>query len=406
MSIEFMNSLLINIDFFKIFINMNSLKKKIGIVGGGQLGKMMILDAKRLGFYVVVLDPSARCPAHSICDEHIVAPFDDEAAYLQLASKVDVITYEFEHINAAILKTLADKGHEVYPSPHSLAIIQDKKTQKDRLVANGIKTPDYVAVSSTQEIYEAGEKFSYPMMLKATLGGYDGKGNAVIKNRESVPEAFDSLGAGRVPLIAEKFCPFEKEVSVLACRDLNGNISVYPVAENIHVDSILDETIVPADITESSREAAMEMAHSVMEVFSDVGMFCTEMFVTKDGDVLLNEVAPRPHNSGHYTIEGCFVSQYEAHIKAITGLKVGDVSLRSPSVMRNILGSGSEGVAVVEGVDKLHTIPLVKLHIYGKEVSKPKRKMGHLTAIASTVDEARAIAKKAYETVRITGLEE
>ncbi len=381
----------------------NPLNKKIGIVGGGQLGKMMILDAKRLGFFVAVLDPSENCPAHSICDVHIVKSFDDIDGYRELADIVDVITYEFEHINSKILQEIENSGHEVYPSPHSLEIIQDKKIQKETLVKNGINTPVFVGVDNIENIKLAGEKFGYPMMLKARKGGYDGKGNAVVKNIECVEESFKTLGSGSVPLMAEKFCPFEKEISVLSCRDKYGKISVYPVAENIHVDSILDETLVPATISEASRVKAMDMAHSVMEIFSDVGMFCTEMFVTKDGDILLNEVAPRPHNSGHYTIEGCFTSQYEAHIKGIVGLPIGDVSLRVPTVMKNILGQGNPGKCQITGEMDLHSDPFVKLHIYGKEESKPKRKMAHITAIGETLEIARERVNTAFNKIKIFG---
>lgn len=384
---------------------MHLLNKRIGIVGGGQLGKMMILDAKRLGFYVVVLDPTKDCPAHSVCDEHIVESFDNKEAYIELSKKVDVITYEFEHINSSILQELENSGHPVYPSPHSLEIIQDKKSQKDLIVKNGIKTPEYMAVNSLESIVNAGKKFGYPMMLKATKGGYDGKGNSLIKSEEMALDSFKALGSGKISLIAEKFCPFEKEISVLSCRDKNGNISIYPVAENIHKNSILDETLVPAKISDESTKSAMNMAYSVMELFSDVGMFCTEMFVTKEGDVLLNEVAPRPHNSGHYTIEGCFTSQYEAHIRAITGLPIGDVSLRTPCVMKNILGSEKDGKAAVIGSEKMLLNPLVKLHVYGKTSSKVGRKMGHLTAIGKTVDEARETASNAFDMIKIIGKE-
>lgn len=382
----------------------NPLNKKIGIVGGGQLGKMMILDAKRLGFFVAVLDPSKNCPSHSICDVHIVKSFDDIDGYRELADLVDVITYEFEHINSKILQEIENSGHEVYPSPHSLEIIQDKKTQKETLVKNGINTPDFIGVDNEEDIKKAGDKFGYPIMLKARKGGYDGKGNAVVKTVESVEESFKRLGSGSVPLIAEKFCHFEKEISVLACRDKFGEISVYPVAENIHVDSILDETLVPASISEESRVKAMDMAYSVMEIFSDVGMFCTEMFVAKNGDILLNEVAPRPHNSGHYTIEGCYTSQYEAHIKGIVGLPIGDVSLRIPTAMKNILGHGNTGKCQITGEMDLHSDAFVKLHIYGKEESKPKRKMAHITAIGETLEIARERVNRAHNKIKIFGL--
>jgi len=380
------------------------LVKRVGIVGGGQLGKMMILEGKRLGLYFVILDPTENCPGSSICDEHIIKPFNDRAAYIELSNKVDVVTYEFEHIDSTILQELVTMGNNVYPSPHSLEIIQDKSTQKKLIVKNNIDTPDFIVVDGVTSIKKAGLKFGYPLMLKATTGGYDGKGNARVNSEEDVDIAYKSLGSGSVTLMAERFCPFEKEISVLACRDINGNISIYPVAENKHVNSILDETIVPATISKESESKAMEMAHSVMELFSDVGMFCTEMFVTKSGDVLFNEVAPRPHNSGHYTIEGCFTSQYEAHIRAIVGLPVGDVSLRSPSVMRNILGSGKAGKTMVIGESQILKDPFVKLHIYGKEYSKVNRKMGHITAIGKNIEDAQFRAATAFNNIKIVGV--
>lgn len=382
---------------------MDHLNKRIGIVGGGQLGKMMILEAKKLGFYIVVLDPSIDCPASSICDEQIVCTFDDPKGYLTLSNKVDVITYEFEHIDSSILLDLQKNGESVYPSPKSLKIIQNKRTQKELLLQNGIKTPRFISVSSIAEIKKAGDSFGYPMMLKATTGGYDGKGNSVIKTEDNIEDSFKDLGSGKIELIAEEFCPFVKEVSVLSCRDLNGNISVYPVAENEHKDSILDETLVPADISKDSYRNAMDMAHKVMEIFADVGMFCTEMFVTENGDVLLNEVAPRPHNSGHYTIEGCYTSQYEAHIRAITGLPIGSVDLITPCVMKNILGAENPGKSKVSGEFEALKDPFVKLHVYGKTESKPKRKMGHITALGKNIEEARERVRKAFKYIEITG---
>lgn len=379
---------------------MNNLKKKIGIIGGGQLGKMMILDAKRLGFYVVTLDPTPNCPSHSISDEHIVAAFDDQAAISLLASKVDVITYEFEHIGVDALQKLEDTGHIVYPTVSSLRIIQNKFTQKEALLSKQIPVPAFKKVNSIEDIEKVGNEFSYPMMLKTCTGGYDGKGNAVIKDSSDIVNAFKALGEGKLPLMVEKFVPFSMEISVLACRGIDGNIVVYPVGENIHVDSILDETIVPARISETCTKKAMDVAREVMEVFAGVGMFCVEMFVTSDEQVLVNEVAPRPHNSGHYTIEGCLTSQFEQHIRAVTGLPFGDVSLRCPTVMRNLLGEG-DGITLVEGIEKVYERTNAKVHLYGKETVKPKRKMGHLTVCAKTIEEARREAKEAKDLIRI-----
>lgn len=382
---------------------MNSLDKKIGIIGGGQLGKMMILDAKRLGFEVVTLDPIENCPSHSISDEHIVASFHSKEAYKELAEKVDVITYEFEHIHADFLEALEKEGHKVYPTAKSLKIIQDKFSQKSLLKEAGILTPEFIKINGLEDLKSAGEKFGYPFMLKATTGGYDGKGNAVVKTPSDIEKQYEVLGAGEVPLMAEKFLNFKKEISVLACRGIDGKIAIYPVAENIHVNSILDETIVPAAINQVSKTKAMEMAHNVMEIFDGVGMFCTEMFVDEDGEIYLNEVAPRPHNSGHYTIEGTLTSQYEQHIRAIVGLPLGDVQLRSPIVMKNILGTEKEGKTLVKGIEKTYENPRVKVHIYGKKISKVGRKMGHLTVIGDTVEKVRKEARVAHNSIKIVG---
>ena len=381
-----------------------NIHKKIGIIGGGQLGQMMILEAKKMGFYITVLDPTLNCPAHTIVDEHIVADFEDEKAIRLLAEKSDVITYEFEHINAQVLKQLEAEGKKVYPTATSLEIIQNKFSQKSLLKKDGIPVPDFMAVSSPAEILAAGKEYGFPLMLKACTGGYDGKGNYVVKNENDCENGYKELGGGTLPLMAEKFYPFIMEISVLACRAINGDIKVYPVAENIHKDSILDKTRVPASISSKTTENAMNLAKRVMEVFEGVGMFCVEMFVDKDGNVAINEVAPRPHNSGHYTIEACVTSQFEQHIRAVSGLPLGDPSLVRPVVMRNILGEeGSSGKAVVEGADEALAIPGVTLHVYGKETSKPKRKMGHLTATAATLEEAEKNADMAKDFIKIKG---
>lgn len=383
---------------------MNILKKRIGIIGGGQLGKMMILDAKRLGFYCITLDPTPDCPSHSISDEHIIAAFDDEKAIRQLAESVDVMTYEFEHIGVQILEKLHDEGEEIYPTPKSLAVIQNKFTQKTALLNAGIPVPDFVGVQSPGDIKKVSEDYGYPMMLKTCYGGYDGKGNALIRSEDQILSAFESLGAGKLPLMVERFVPFEKEISVLACRGIDGRTAIYPVAENIHKDSILDTTLVPASVSTESTSEAMKLAEQVMDVFHGVGMFCVEMFITHSGEVSINEVAPRPHNSGHYTIEGCLTSQFENHIRAITGLPLGDVSLRSPSVMRNLLGTvGYEGETEVVGLKATYVEPMVKVHIYGKSESKAYRKMGHLTAIGDTLEAAKLKADLAFEQISIIG---
>ena len=385
---------------------MENIHKKIGIRGGGQLGQMMILEAKKMGFYITVLDPTLHCPANTLVDEHIVADFEDEKAIRRLAEKSDVITYEFEHINSKVLKELEKEGKKVYPTASSLEIIQNKYSQKCLLKENGIPVPDFIEIRNVEDILTSGKKFGYPMLLKAATGGYDGKGNYVVKNADDAENGYKFLGNGSLPLMAEKFFPFTMEISVLACRSIDGDIKVYPVAENIHFDNILDKTKVPAGIDDATTKKAMELAKRVMEVFNGVGMFCTEMFVDSSGNVAVNEVAPRPHNSGHYTIEACVTSQFEQHIRAVSGLPLGDASLIRPAVMRNILGeNGFKGKAVVKGADNCLKVPGVTLHIYGKEESKGKRKMGHLTATANRLEDAEKNADNAFKSIIITGSE-
>jgi len=378
-------------------------RQKIGIIGGGQLGKMMILEAKKMGFYVTILDPTQKCPAHSIADEHIVADFDDKAAIKKLAQKSDLITYEFEHIGVEPLKELEAEDYKIYPTVRSLEIIQNKYHQKNVLKEDQIAVPDFRKVSDPKDIKGAAEEFGYPLMLKSCTGGYDGKGNALIDNEAGVESAFQELGAGKNPLMVEKFIPFKKEISIIAARGLNGEMKVYPAGENEHRDNILYETKVPAEISAELEEKAEKFAKEVLKVFAGVGIFCVEMFVTEADELLVNEIAPRPHNSGHYTIEGCVTSQFEQHIRAITALPLGDTTLVRPTVMRNILGSGKEGKAEVVGLDPALAVEGVKVHIYQKTISRPGRKMGHLTVVAASLEKAAEKALKASQLIEIKG---
>ncbi|MCL2697874.1 MAG: 5-(carboxyamino)imidazole ribonucleotide synthase [Oscillospiraceae bacterium] len=374
---------------------MDITKKRIGIIGGGQLGKMMILEAKRLGFYIVTLDPDTDCPSKSISDELIVAALDDVTAFRKLAGKVDVITYEWELINAPALKILEEDGHVIYPSARSLEIIQDKFLQNEALKAAGIPVPDFKKVHSIADLS--------PGMLKTTKGGYDGKGTALIKTEADIGVAYASLGAGQKPLMLEEFVDFALEISVIACRAINGAKVIYPIAENIHTNSILDTTIVPARISAETEEKALSIAEKVMNVFEGVGTFCVEMFVTKNNDIYVNEVAPRPHNSGHYTIEGCFANQFENHIRAITGLPFGSVGLKQPTVMVNLLGQ-SDGSAMLIGAEEAYLKdPNIRIHLYGKPQSKKARKMGHFTVIDKIIEGAIERAERAKEIIKVIG---
>lgn len=385
----------------------SAIEKRIGIVGGGQLGKMMILEAKRLGYYIAVLDPAKDCPASSICDYQVVSAFDDPKGYHELAKHTDVITYEFEHINAAVLETLEEEGHTIYPSVKALKTIQNKYLQKTALEKEKIPIPRFSKVATTDDIRKMGksENLGYPLMLKATTGGYDGKGNALIRTEADVETAYRELGSGKVELMVEEFIDFEKEISIIACRGIEGERAVYPVAENTHANSILDTTTVPAKIDKSIDKKAAKIADDVMSVFEGVGTFCVEMFVSKTGEVYVNEVAPRPHNSGHYTIEACFADQFENHIRAIVGLPFGDTCLINPVVMVNLLGQ-SDGKTELAGLEEAYENPNVRVHLYGKSESKIDRKMGHYTVVAETIETAVAQAQKLKSVLRVEGVSE
>ncbi|MGM0603576.1 MAG: 5-(carboxyamino)imidazole ribonucleotide synthase [Bacillota bacterium] len=378
-------------------------RQKIGIIGGGQLGKMMILEAKKMGFYVTILDPTKKCPAHSIADEHLIADFDDREAIRKLAQKSDLITYEFEHIDVEVLKELESEDYKIYPTARSLEIIQNKYHQKNVLKQDKIAVPDFKKVTSQEDIKEAAEDFGYPLMLKSCTGGYDGKGNALVDSQSEVESAFQELGAGKNSLMVEEYIPFKKEISIISARGLSGEMKVYPVGENDHRDNILYETKVPAQISAKLKKEAEEFAIEVLKVFDGIGIFCVEMFVTEDDQLLVNEIAPRPHNSGHYTIEGCVTSQFEQHVRAITGLPLGDTSLVRPSVMRNILGSGEEGKAEIVGLEPALAVEGAKVHIYQKAISRPGRKMGHLTVAAANLDKAVERALEASQLIEIKG---
>jgi len=385
---------------------MNTIDKKIGIVGGGQLGKMMILEAKRLGFYVAVLDPGSDCPSKSICDKLITSDLSDPEGYIELSKHADVITYEWENISISALETLENRGIPVFHTVRTLKEIQNKHAQKLILQKNGIAVPRFRKVSTADDIKDAGRKenFGYPLMLKTTTGGYDGKGTALIKIENDINTAFEQLGSGAVELMVEEFVDFDKEISLVICRARTASPShvFFPIAENIHVNSILDTTIVPARISKETTDKAYEIGNKLMSVLEFTGTFCIEMFAAKNGEVYVNEIAPRPHNSGHYTIEACFANQFENHIRAITGLPLGETSLQTPAVMINLIGQ-SNGPAKLHGLEQAYSYPNVHIHLYGKKESKAGRKMGHYTVIDKDAKKAIELANKLRDTIKVTG---
>ena len=374
---------------------------RVGIIGGGQLGKMIAHEAKRMSVGVIVLDPTIGCPASGIADQQIVADFKDEDAIMRLAAKSDVITYEIELANSVALKELVAKSYPVRPAPETLYIIQNKFRQKSFLRKNKIDVADFGKVTSEDQLYRLSEDYGFPVMLKACEDSYDGRGNFIIKSRDQVPEAFRYFSANEVML--EKFVPFTKEISIMVARNPSGEVASFPVAENYHKNSILDTSIVPARINQEIESKARRMAEMTMEVLQGSGIFGIEMFVTKDEDVLINEIAPRPHNSGHYSNEACSVSQFEQHLRAVLDLPLIKPELLCPAVMVNILGKENlNGPYVINGLRRVLSVPGAKLYVYGKQTSKPGRKIGHVTATGRTVEQALERAAKARNGIELT----
>lgn len=392
-----------------------SKKKKIGIVGGGQLGRMLTDAAHKLDFYVIVLDPTENSPAAQVADEHIVKDFTDEEGVYEVARDADYITFEIESANADALRKLAAEGKAINPSPETLLIIKDKFRQKQFLASAGIPVAPFMPVEDKGDILAAAEEFGYPFLLKARYGAYDGRGNAVVRS-ESGDESVDAEnnGEGGIDaamkklekaianggLYVEKFVPFVKELAVVVARGSSGEILPYPPVETIHKNNICHLVLAPAPVDQLVANNAMNMAARIMTHLQGVGIFGIEMFLTESGEVLINEIAPRVHNSGHHTIEGYATSQFEQHIRAIAGMPLGDITATMPaSVMINILGERS-GTAEVKGLEEALAIPGTAVHIYGKLETRPERKMGHITVI--DVDLDSAVEKAAHARLLIS----
>ncbi len=376
----------------------------VGIIGGGQLGKMLILEGKKLGIRFVILDPQSDCPAASIADEFILANYDDASRLQQLAEKSQVITYEFEHIDSLLLEQLENTGHLIYPSPRTLTMVQDKLKQKLFLKENKIPVGDFQGIRCLSELKALIEKWGQPLLIKKQRGGYDGKGNLLLNEKITAEEAYEVMGADNEGLMVEKYIPFVKEISAIAARGTDGQIEIFPLAENIHQDNILHQTMVPARISSFTEAQAKKIAHEVMTILEGAGVFCIEMFVMADGSLLVNEIAPRTHNSGHYTIEGCRTSQFQQQLRAILGLPLGSTVLISPCVMVNLLGElNNYGPGQVTGLKEALTFPGVYLHYYGKTKTRPQRKMGHITILSDTLEEAQDLAENLKSRVKIIG---
>lgn len=350
----------------------------LGIIGGGQLGMMLTEAAKKMPEHiseVIVLDPTENCSATQVGAKQIVADFKDEKAILELASKVDILTYEIESGNSDVLK-IAETKTTINPSPETLRIIQDKFLQKSFLRQNNIPVTDFAEVKSLDDLRQKAKEFRFPVLLKARRDAYDGRGNYVIKSHDEIENAHNYFG-GR-SLMLEKFVDFKMEVSVIAARNTKGQIATYPVVENIHENNILRMTIAPARVSSDVSSQAEQIAHETMKVLHGAGVFGIEMFVTSDDKILINEIAPRVHNSGHHTLQSTKTSQFEQHLRAILGLELGDTKLIHPAIMYNILGPNE-----FSGKYKISKIKMNNLYLkmYGKAESKPQRKLGHFNLI-------------------------
>ncbi len=361
--------------------------KILGIIGGGQLGMMLTEAAKKMPEYiskVIVLDPNQNCSASLVGAEQMIADFKDRDAIIELSKKADIITYEIESGDSDVLKSVENDA-EVNPSPETLKIIQDKLLQKQFLLDNNIPVPKFIEINNMDDLKIGLEQFGFPALLKARRDAYDGKGNYKIDSEKDIQKAFDYF-KGKF-LLLEKFIPFKMEVSVIAARNTKGEIKSYPLVENIHEKNILRQTIAPARVSKQIIDEAGKIAEKTLLVLKGAGIFGIEMFVTNEGHILINEIAPRVHNSGHHTLQSGTTSQFEQHLRAILGLELKNTELIYNTIMYNILGNiDFEGeYKKIEFTEKN-----IFLKMYEKKISKPLRKLGHLNLVGSdnqTIDE-------------------
>ncbi|WP_281195243.1 5-(carboxyamino)imidazole ribonucleotide synthase [Halorubrum sp. F4] len=356
----------------------------LGVVGGGQLGRMLAEAASPLGVDVVVLDPTPACPASGVARDQIVAGFDDPDGIHALAERVDALTFEIELADPEVLAA-ASEEHDVpvHPDPGTLETIQDKLVQTEALADAGIPVPEFAAVATAEGLERVVEEFD-GVMLKARRGGYDGRGNVPVHEPSEAADALAEVGGDAM---AERFVEFEREIAVMGLKGADGATRTYPVTETIHREEILRESVAPARASDEAIARAEAVAEDVLEFLDGRGVYGIELFETREGDVLVNEIAPRPHNSGHWTIEGTRTSQFENHVRAVLGWPLGPTDLVAPAVTANVLGDTEESrPATLRGIEGVLDAPEADLHWYGKNDARPLRKMGHLTLTDGTVD--------------------
>ncbi len=369
---------------------------KLGILGGGQLGRMFIQEAINYNLDVHVIDPDKNAPCKDISTTFTVGSLHDFDSVYAFGKDKDVLTIEIEHVNVQALQKLEDEGVKVFPQPKILKMIQDKGLQKEFYASHVIPTSDYHLIEGKNDISRF--KSEFPFMQKLRKGGYDGKGVTPLRNEEDLEKAFDA------PSILENFVDFEKEISVIVARNESGEVKSYPVVElefNPEAN-LVDFLFSPANVDLEIEKQAREIAEDLVSKTGIVGLLAVEMFVTKTGEVLVNEIAPRTHNSGHQSIEGNVTSQFEQHLRSVLNLPLGDTRMIEPSVMVNLLGEkGFDGEAIYEGLEETMKMPGVHVHLYGKKFTRSFRKMGHVTVGAPTLEEAHKLAVKVKETLKV-----
>jgi 5-(carboxyamino)imidazole ribonucleotide synthase len=372
------------------------LTTKLGILGGGQLGRMLIQEAVNFNIHISVLDPSVNAPCADLANNFVVGNFNDYQTVLDFGKTVDVLTIEIEHVNIEALEELERLGKKVFPRPQALRTIQDKGLQKQFYKANDIPTAPFHLIDNAEDALLFKEKG--PFMQKLRKGGYDGKGVTPLRTESEFNAAFNA------PSVLEEFVPFVKELAVIVARNENGELATFPLVEmEFNSDANLVEFIFsPANVNIEIESNAKKIAIEIANKLEHVGLLAIELFLTEDGNLLVNEIAPRPHNSGHHTIEACFVSQYGMHLRAILNMPLGSTGLRTPAVMINLLGEkGFEGKARYENIEEVLHTEGAYIHLYGKEDTKPFRKMGHITVCNSNLEEAKNIARRFLKEVRV-----
>jgi len=375
---------------------------KMGMIAGGQLGKMLIQEASKWDITTYVLDPDEGCAASNVASVYVKGDFRDFDDVYAFGKQVDILTYELENINIDALQKLKSEGLTILPDPDTLALVQDKGLQKEFYAKHNLPTSLFVCYENEAKIKEAIESgtLAYPFVQKVRKGGYDGQGVSVIRSSE------DRLLTG--PSICEKMVDIDKEIAVITARNSAGEVRCFPAVEMTFNEktNLVEDLFCPADLTPEQFKSAEEIAIKIIESFDMVGLLAVEFFIDKEGEVIINEVAPRPHNSGHHTIDSVITSQLEQLLRAILGLPLGSTELTSPSVMLNLLGEpGYEGQVYYEGFSECLAIEGVKIHLYGKKSTRPFRKMGHVTVLGKSVEEAFVKADKVKSMLKVKSWE-